>query len=178
MLFLIIKNTLVISKSFSFFQKSKFCFYFNLMIKNLYTSLQSFATFLYTSTHPSNFCIIQKMFQTYKYLSDLCKKQIFIYKFVNYCRFLPSTFRHLCIIFTPSRKIEIIQIGGRTMKKNYPRYTLRIPQNMMAKLAYIADFNGRTKNKEIEMIIRRHIYDYERSYGTIPLPAALDDDDD
>lgn len=124
------------------------------------------------------FVLYRKCLQTYKYLSDLCKKQIFIYKFVNYCRFLPSTFRHLCIIFTPSRKIEIIQIGGRTMKKNYPRYTLRIPQNMMAKLAYIADFNGRTKNKEIEMIIRRHIYDYERSYGTIPLPATLDDDDD
>lgn len=64
------------------------------------------------------------------------------------------------------------------MKKDYPRYTLRIPKTMMAKLSYIADFNGRTKNKEIEMIIRRHIYDYERSYGTIPLPLNIDDDEE
>lgn len=69
-------------------------------------------------------------------------------------------------------------LGGPNMKKNYPRYTLRIPKTMLAKLSYIADFNGRTKNKEIEMVIRRHIYDYERSYGTIPVPASFDEDEE
>ena len=57
--------------------------------------------------------------------------------------------------------------------KKYPRYTLRIPQSMLNKLAYTANFNGRTKNKEIEMIIKKYINDFERSYGTIP-----DDDEE
>ncbi len=52
--------------------------------------------------------------------------------------------------------------------KSYPRFTLRVPQGMLTKLAYTAKFNGRTKNKEIEMLIRKHINEFERLYGTIP----------
>lgn len=54
------------------------------------------------------------------------------------------------------------------MMKNYPRYTLRVPRSTLNKISYTAKFNGRTKNKEIEMMIRRYLNDFERMYGTIP----------
>ncbi len=64
------------------------------------------------------------------------------------------------------------------MKKDYPRYTLRIPKSMLAKISYIADFNGRTTNKQIEMIIRKQIDEYERCYGTITLPKEIEQIED
>ena len=38
------------------------------------------------------------------------------------------------------------------MKDNLPRYTLRVPRILLDKLEYIADYEGRTKNKELEQI--------------------------
>lgn len=61
------------------------------------------------------------------------------------------------------------------MRKNYPRYTLRITREMLDKVGYIADFNGRTKNKEIEYIIKKYVNDYERMYGTIKTDSNYDD---
>lgn len=61
------------------------------------------------------------------------------------------------------------------MRKNYPRYTLRITREMLDKIGYIADFNGRTKNKEIEYIIKKYINDYERMYGYIKSDKPYND---
>ena len=61
------------------------------------------------------------------------------------------------------------------MQKNYPRYTLRISREMLDKIGYIADFNGRTKNKEIEHIIKKYINDYERMYGFIKTTQIYED---
>ena len=38
-----------------------------------------------------------------------------------------------------------------------PHYALRIPVATMNKLKYIAEYNGRSANKEIEQLILRHI---------------------
>ena len=56
-----------------------------------------------------------------------------------------------------------------TMKDNLPRYTLRINRITLDKLEYIAKFNGRSKNREIEWLIRRHIADFEKEHGRIDL---------
>lgn len=40
------------------------------------------------------------------------------------------------------------------MKELPPRYTLRVSQMLLDKLGYIADFEGRTKNKELEQMIK------------------------
>ena len=53
------------------------------------------------------------------------------------------------------------------MKDNLPRYTLRIPQVLLDKLAYIAEYEGRTKNKEIEQLIKRRIAQFEAKHGSI-----------
>lgn len=53
------------------------------------------------------------------------------------------------------------------MKDNLPRYTLRIPQILLDKLAYIAEYEGRTKNKEIEQLIKHRITEFEAAHGNI-----------
>lgn len=51
--------------------------------------------------------------------------------------------------------------------KYIPRYTLRIPNNLHKKITVMAEYNGRSKNKEIEVAIRRYITDFERLHGDI-----------
>ena len=55
------------------------------------------------------------------------------------------------------------------MKDNLPRYTLRVSQVLLDKLAFIAEFEGRTKNKEIEQLIKRWIAEFEKENGTIEI---------
>lgn len=50
---------------------------------------------------------------------------------------------------------------------NLPRYTLRIPQALLDKLGYIAEYEGRTKNREIEQLIKKRIADFEAVHGKI-----------
>lgn len=53
------------------------------------------------------------------------------------------------------------------MKDTLPRYTLRVPQSLLDKLGYIAEYEGRTKNKEIEQLLKRRIADFEKEHGKI-----------
>ena len=55
------------------------------------------------------------------------------------------------------------------MKNEFPRYTLRIPQELLDKLGYIAEYEGRTKNKEIEQLIKKRITEFETVHGEIHL---------
>lgn len=55
------------------------------------------------------------------------------------------------------------------MKDTLPRYTLRIPQHLLDKLGYIAEYEGRTKNKELEQIIKKRIAEFEAEHGSIVL---------
>lgn len=50
----------------------------------------------------------------------------------------------------------------------HPQYAIRIPKTTMYRLKYIADYNGRSANKEIEQLILKHIADFEREVGDIP----------
>jgi hypothetical protein cdifA_08122 len=56
------------------------------------------------------------------------------------------------------------------LKDSLPRFTLRISQTLLSKIAYIAEYEGRTKNKEIEQLIKKHIEDFETVHGVIELP--------
>ena len=52
---------------------------------------------------------------------------------------------------------------------NKRRYTLRLDEETLNKLGYIAEYEGRTKNKEVERLIRRNIAEFEREHGPIDL---------
>ncbi len=53
------------------------------------------------------------------------------------------------------------------MPSDLPRYTLRIPQIYLDKIRYIAEENGRSANKEIELMIKQKIKEYEEHNGEI-----------
>ena len=53
------------------------------------------------------------------------------------------------------------------MKDPLPRYTMRISQKKLDKLGYIAQYNGRTKNKELEQLVIEDIREFEKKYGKI-----------
>lgn len=54
------------------------------------------------------------------------------------------------------------------MKDNLSRYTLRVEQALLDKLGYIAEYEGRTKNRELEQMIKKRISDFEKEHGEIP----------
>lgn len=60
------------------------------------------------------------------------------------------------------------------MASNLPRYTLRIPQEYLTKIRYIAEENGRSANKEIELMIKQRIKKYEEDHGAIPYSDSSD----
>lgn len=55
------------------------------------------------------------------------------------------------------------------MKDSLPRYTLRISRMLLDKIAYIAEYEGRTKNKEIEQLIKKKVEEFEKEHGKIEI---------
>lgn len=53
------------------------------------------------------------------------------------------------------------------MKDDKSRYTLRVAPELLDKLGYIAEYEGRTKNRELEQMIKRRIADFEAEHGEI-----------
>lgn len=53
------------------------------------------------------------------------------------------------------------------MSDNLSRYTLRVPQILLDKIGYIANYDGRSKNKEIEFLIKNKIDEFEKEHGKI-----------
>ncbi len=55
------------------------------------------------------------------------------------------------------------------MDKNIARYTLRVNPVLLEKLEYIADFEGRSKNRELEQMIKHRIAEFEEKHGKIEI---------
>ncbi len=49
------------------------------------------------------------------------------------------------------------------------RYTLRVDRLLFQKFRYIAEFEGRSANKEIEQFIKKHVAEFENKHGKIEL---------
>ena len=47
------------------------------------------------------------------------------------------------------------------------RYTIRVSRELLQKIGYIAEYNGRTKNKELEQMIKARISSFEQKIGEI-----------
>ena len=56
-----------------------------------------------------------------------------------------------------------------------PRFTLRVNRVLLDKLEYIARSEGRTKNKEIEQLIKQRIVEFEKVNGKINLNYSEED---
>ncbi len=53
------------------------------------------------------------------------------------------------------------------------RYTLRIDRELFAKFRYVAEYEGRSANKEIEQMLKKRVAEFEKKHGEI----LLDDDE-
>lgn len=49
------------------------------------------------------------------------------------------------------------------------KFTLRIDSELLKKFHIVADYNSRSTNRELEMLIKRHIIEFEKEHGKIPL---------
>ncbi len=58
------------------------------------------------------------------------------------------------------------------MEDKLLRYTLRIDRHLFKKFKYIAEFEGRSANKEIEQLLKKRVMEYEKENGEI---SVLDD---
>ena len=53
------------------------------------------------------------------------------------------------------------------MNSNIVHFSLRVSQALLDKLSFVAAYEGRSKNKEIEQLIKKRISDFEETHGTI-----------
>lgn len=51
--------------------------------------------------------------------------------------------------------------------KDLARFTLRVPKELLDKFGYISAYNGRTKNKELELMIKARINAFEEKVEKI-----------
>ena len=55
------------------------------------------------------------------------------------------------------------------MEDNILRYTLRVDRDLFQKFRYVAEFEGRSANKEIEQFLKKHIAEFEAKHGEIKI---------
>ena len=80
--------------------------------------------------------------------------------------------RHNCVISPKQYNLTIefrqyCLTEGITLTDDKSRYTLRIEPELLRKLGYIAEYEGRTKNRELEQMIKKRIAEFEREHGPI-----------
>lgn len=55
------------------------------------------------------------------------------------------------------------------MRSNISKFTLRIDTEILLKFRYVAEYNGRSANRELDMLIRKQISEFESTVEKIPL---------
>lgn len=59
-------------------------------------------------------------------------------------------------------------------KKQEYVFSLRLPIEHMDKLRIVAKENGRSINKEIEILVKQHLEQYEKEHGVISVKESLE----
>lgn len=49
------------------------------------------------------------------------------------------------------------------------KFTLRTDTELLKKFRYVANYNARSANKELEVLIQKHITEFEKANGKITL---------
>lgn len=57
----------------------------------------------------------------------------------------------------------------KNISNKQAKYTLRIDAQLLRALRYIAEYEGRSANREIEVLIKRYIAEFEKKNGKIEL---------
>lgn len=55
------------------------------------------------------------------------------------------------------------------MKDYLCRFTLRVDRELLDKFGYVAEYEGRTKNRELEQLMKHRVAEFEKEHGPIQL---------
>lgn len=53
------------------------------------------------------------------------------------------------------------------MPSSLPQFTIRIDPELLKKLRYVAEYNARSANREVEVLIKEHVSQFEKEHGKI-----------
>ena len=53
------------------------------------------------------------------------------------------------------------------MPSNLPQFTIRIDPVLLKKIRYVAEYNARSANREVETLIKSHVEKFEKEHGKI-----------
>lgn len=53
------------------------------------------------------------------------------------------------------------------MQSETSKFTLRINYNLLKKFRYVAEYNARSANREIEVLMKKHVAQFEKEHGPI-----------
>lgn len=65
------------------------------------------------------------------------------------------------LLFHPKTK------GAVFMKGKKSKFTVRVEEDLLRKLSYVAEYNARSANREVEFLMRKRIAEFEKTHGKI-----------
>ena len=58
------------------------------------------------------------------------------------------------------------------MKADTAKFTLRTDSDLLKKFHFVADYNGRSANRELEVLMKRHVAEFEKDHDKISLDQS------
>lgn len=53
------------------------------------------------------------------------------------------------------------------MPNETSKFTLRTDSELLKKFKVVADYNGRSANRELEVLMKKHVTEFEQTHGKI-----------
>lgn len=53
------------------------------------------------------------------------------------------------------------------MRSESSKFTLRTDAELLKKFRFVADYNARSANREIEVLMKKHVDEFEKKHGKI-----------
>lgn len=55
------------------------------------------------------------------------------------------------------------------MTTDMAKFTLRTETELLKKFRYVAEYNARSANRELEVLMKKHIAEFEKNHGKIEI---------
>lgn len=53
------------------------------------------------------------------------------------------------------------------MQSDLSKFTLRTDTELLKKFRFVADYNARSANRELEVLMKKHVNEFEKKHGKI-----------
>ena len=62
------------------------------------------------------------------------------------------------------------------MSNNVVKFSLRIDSEILKKFRFVAEYNARSANRELEVLMKQHINEFEKIHGKINMNEIVGND--